>query len=53
MGVVVGKRKFQKRTTTAIKNKDLMMLEQALKSMVGASLQDMAQASNRKPKQFA
>ncbi len=53
MGVVVGKRKFQKRTTTAIKNKDLLTLEQALKSMVGASLQDMAQASNRKPKQFA
>jgi hypothetical protein len=36
MGVVVGKPKFQKRTTTAIKSKDLLTHEQALKILAGA-----------------
>ena len=36
MGVVVGKRKFQKRTTTAIKSKDLLTHEEALKILAGA-----------------
>jgi len=36
MGVVVGKPKFQKRTTTAIKSKDLLTHEEALKILAGA-----------------
>jgi len=36
MGVVVGKSKFQKRTTTAIKSKDLLTHEEALKILAGA-----------------
>ena len=48
LGVVVGRRKFQKTATTVIKSKGLLTHEQALENLAGASLQDMAQAFNRK-----
>ncbi|MDH5733107.1 MAG: hypothetical protein OEY88_04910 [Candidatus Bathyarchaeota archaeon] len=53
LGVVVGKRKFQKTTTTAMKSKSLLTHEQALKILAGASFQDMTKAFNRKLAQSA